>query len=82
MTPRRRTAAPRGPRRGTTPHAPHGRATGVRALPPSGAAATYARALLDLDAQLSEAILSGFAEEGLVVSRGDAAADGAGRASP
>lgn len=49
----------------------------MRTVPPSGAAARYTRALLDMDAELASAIARAVEEVGLAPERTDAAADGA-----
>lgn len=66
----------RAPKRPTRPARP----SGVRAVPPSGPMATYAAALLDLDAELRALITREVEAAGLAPTRTDAAADGDGPA--
>lgn len=56
------------------------RSTGVRAVPPSGPMASYATALLALDAELAALIAREVEAAGLAPARTDAAADGDGPA--
>lgn len=65
---------PRGPRR--APARP--RVAGLRPPPPVAAAATYASALLDVHAEVTEAVASILRGAGLLPERIDAAADGGG----
>lgn len=65
---------PRGPRRAPKVTRP----SGLRPPPPSGALATYTRALLDLHDQVTEEVTAILRGEGLLPARVDAAADGAG----
>lgn len=66
--------APRRPRR--APARP--RVAGLRPPPPAAAAATYARALLDVHAEVTEAVGAILRGVGLLPERTDAAADGGG----
>lgn len=65
------------PRARTTTRTRAGRPSGVRAVSPSGAMATYTRAMLEVDAAIAEAITREVERAGLAPTRTNAAADGA-----